>query len=598
MFRSYFCHPILVLVSVVLLTSGCANAPIGRPISVEPTPAVPVVDVEVNVDTSPVVMPQEAAEPLSEVELTHAREAMYQVLAAELEGRSGQPNRAAQRLLRAAELTNDAALAERAAQAAVFSGQPKLMERAFTFWLSIDPEDLTAHKLAASYKMNANRVTEAKDHMVFVITHSPESKQGTMLLSLFELLAQTATQSKTYELAEALVVSFPQFPESHYGLALVAVRSGKHEVATEQLSKVLSLKPGWDKALALQELQRAKQGDMDKAISNLKGLLKKMPESFALGMGYSRLLLEKRDVDSASVQLQRLFKQKPNNPMLRYLMAIVAMEKRQYQDAATHLQSVWDSGGRGSFVAFYLAEMKRALGEFELAINWYFRVGPGNYFVGAQQKAAGIMVKTDRVGAMIKRLRLLQKGYPEYQPKLLLLEIELIQQQGDKSEAYRRYSELLKDDPDNIDLLYARSLVADGLDDFSAAEKDLKRVLKLVPDDINALNALGYSYASRGIKLKEAKQLIEKALAQDATNPAILDSMGWVEYQLGNYREALVFIGKAMELMPEDEIIAHYVLTLDKVGLTNEALVLVDSALEKRPDSQLLIDAKHQLLAD
>ncbi len=564
----------------------------------EKAPVESIIHVEKNVDASPLAAPQKTIKSLTAVELTHAREAMYQVLAAELEGRNGQPHRAAQRLLRAAELTRDAALAERAAQAAVFSGQPKLMERAFTFWLSIDPEDLTAHKLAASYKMSANRVSEAKDHMVFVITHSPKPKQGAMLLSLFELLAQTATQSKTYELAEGLVAAFPQFPESHYGLALVAVRSGKHKVATEQLSKVLNLKPGWDKALALRELQRAKQGQVDKAITNLKGLLKKMPESFALGMGYSRLLLEKHDVDSASAQLQRLFEQRPNNPMLRYLMAIVAMEKRQFGEAATHLQSVWDSGGRGSFVAFYLAEMKRALGELELAINWYFRVGPGNYFVGAQKKAAGIMVKTDRVDVMIKRLRLLQQSYPKYQPKLLLLEIELIQQGGDKDEAYRRYSELLKEDPDNIDLLYARSLVADELDNFSTAEKDLRRVLELAPDDVNALNALGYSYASRGIKLQEAKRLIEKALIQDATNPAILDSMGWVEYQLGHYREALVFIGKAMELMPEDEIVAHYVLTLHKVGLTNEALVLIDSALEKNPDSQLLNDAKRQLLAD
>jgi Flp pilus assembly protein TadD len=88
-------------------------------------------------------------------------------------------------------------------------------------------------------------------------------------------------------------------------------------------------------------------------------------------------------------------------------------------------------------------------------------------------------------------------------------------------------------------------------------ERLLRQVIALKPDYQHAYNALGYSLAERGIRLPEAKELIQKALAYAPNDPFITDSLGWVEFRMGNKAEAARILETAYKSRPDADIAAH-----------------------------------------
>jgi len=100
-------------------------------------------------------------------------------------------------------------------------------------------------------------------------------------------------------------------------------------------------------------------------------------------------------------------------------------------------------------------------------------------------------------------------------------------------------------------------LAAEKAGEFEVMEKTLRTILKKDPNDVNSLNALGYSLADRNIKLPEAYDLILKAHKLSPNDAFILDSLGWVNFRLGNTTLALTQLQDALRMKPEADIAAH-----------------------------------------
>jgi Flp pilus assembly protein TadD len=114
-------------------------------------------------------------------------------------------------------------------------------------------------------------------------------------------------------------------------------------------------------------------------------------------------------------------------------------------------------------------------------------------------------------------------------------------------------------------------MVAEKLDRLDDMERLLRRVIAIQADHGHAHNALGYSLADRGLRLPEARALIERALALMPGDPFITDSLGWVEFRLGNLDEAERHLRRAWSLRPDTEIGAHLGEVLWAQGRRDEA---------------------------
>jgi tetratricopeptide (TPR) repeat protein len=146
----------------------------------------------------------------------------------------------------------------------------------------------------------------------------------------------------------------------------------------------------------------------------------------------------------------------------------------------------------------------------------------------------------------------------------------------------------LKEFPDDTNMLYSRAMLREQLDDFAGMEMDLRQVLDLQPNNSAALNALGYTFADRNQRLNEAWELIEKAYNLNPSDPAIIDSMGWIKYRMGETQVALDYLRKAYEAFDDQEIAAHLGEVLWVTGNKEEAAIIWRNALEKNPDSKKL----------
>ena len=123
---------------------------------------------------------------------------------------------------------------------------------------------------------------------------------------------------------------------------------------------------------------------------------------------------------------------------------------------------------------------------------------------------------------------------------------------------------------------------------FADFLRQVNEILVAEPDNVAALNALGYTLADRTDRYQEALELINRARAAAPDNAAIIDSYGWVLYRLGRKEEALTELRRAYALQKDAEIAAHVGEVLWVMGRRDEARRYFDEAREIDPDNRAL----------
>lgn len=135
-------------------------------------------------------------------------------------------------------------------------------------------------------------------------------------------------------------------------------------------------------------------------------------------------------------------------------------------------------------------------------------------------------------------------------------------------------------------MFYARGIAYERSKQWSKAEADLLKALELKPDDPLVLNYLGYSWVEQGVNIEKAREMIERAVKQRPNDGYIVDSLGWVLYRIGRYREAVVQLERAVELRPEDPTINdHLGDAYWKAGRKAEARFQWRRALSLKPEA-------------
>jgi len=157
-------------------------------------------------------------------------------------------------------------------------------------------------------------------------------------------------------------------------------------------------------------------------------------------------------------------------------------------------------------------------------------------------------------------------------------------------EAYSFLNKALIARPNEPELIYETALAADRLHKYEVTEQLLQKLIKLKPEHAHAYNALGYSWAERGIRLDEAQQMIDKALSLMPDDPFILDSKGWVQFRKGDSQAALATLQEAFNRRPDPEIAAHLGEVLWALGRQVDARKVWADAARQSPSNEALAD--------
>ena len=117
------------------------------------------------------------------------------------------------------------------------------------------------------------------------------------------------------------------------------------------------------------------------------------------------------------------------------------------------------------------------------------------------------------------------------------------------------------------------------------AEKIFQKLLEKRPNDSATQNYLGYMWADKGIRLEEARDLLEKAVAREPRNGAYLDSLGWAYFRLGRLEKAEGLLAAAKEQDPDDPTIEEHLGDLsERQGDLRKAAAHWEHALELKHD--------------
>jgi tetratricopeptide (TPR) repeat protein len=537
-------------------------------------------------------LPLTPTESLTSDNLSH-------LLIGEFSLQRGDSETATQRLLAVAQSTQDLDTAKRATYLAQFSQNPHLLQQTSLLWSQLSPQDPLPWQYmaqAASLMGQFNQATLALEQEL-----KRGGGAGLPYIASLSINDTVATQANLQTTLLSWLDTYPNHKQLLLALALLAQHSEQFETAIIYTGKALAQDTHYLQAqvvygellLASQQTEAA-----DTYLSQFTQPLNKAPRH--LITLHAQVLTLMADYEQAYEYFNELATRYPEDPSYSYSAGLLAYENHQYALVYGHLQHLieLDSDNHSAYYYMGLSALHEDLPAQAVGYLQQVSKGPDRL------NALTLLLDLDSPEAQqrIPYFDQLRHQNQDLAADIFTLEAQYLQDIGDTDTALASYQAALQLYPNHIHLLYNYALLAQSSHQFDTTELMLQRIIKLEPDHTNALNALGYAYADRGVNLAEAEVLIRKALAHEPNNAAIIDSLGWVSYRLGHLRQSLTLLTKAYDIMPAAEIAAHLGAVKWALGDTKGAFETWNLALSLEPDNalikQAILDAQNEFQSE
>ncbi|MCW9088144.1 MAG: tetratricopeptide repeat protein [Gammaproteobacteria bacterium] len=562
----------LLLAGTLLGLAGCAATPQAPQAAVAQTAEEPV---------------EEATENLPRVEM--GPNLFFKLLVAEFAAEQGQMHLAADAYLKSAEETGDPRLARRATQAAVYARNSAMALAAAELWVELEPEQIDARQSLAALYIRSGQSDKALPHLEKIIAFSPVGKPGHGYQLVANLLANAKDPQQALQQMTQLTAAHPDDPEALYAHAQLASRLDHNEKAMDLLQRLLTQQPERTDALILQARLLHTSGQQRQALKRLQQVLKQDPDNDAIRLTYARMLVDAQELTAARREFRRLNRRLPENTDVIYALGLLALEAEELDAAEPYFMDLVRLGSRDEEARIALGQIAQMRGNRREAIDWFQSMPKGERYIEAQLLAAQLMAEEYGTDSALEYLRQLSLETESEHTQRYIAEAELLADAERHEEAMAVYNEALESSSEKTTLLYARALTAEKFGRIDLLERDLKQILNIDPNNVQALNALGYTLADRTERYAEAMRYIEQAYALQPEDAAILDSMGWGLYRLGRHQEALEYLRRAAEQLPRDaEVAAHLGEVLWVTGQQQKARQIWERALEVAPEHKVL----------
>lgn len=537
--------------------------------------------------SGPATQPVSQTVALPSVDLTP--DLLFDMLLGEIAGQRGQLDVALASLKHAALKSRDPRLVERATLVGLYAKRPADALDTARLWVELQPDNADAREALAAILMETGDTAGAQQQLQKLLDLSTNANLPQAYLRISATLGRLQNRAAALEIMQTLARLHSDRAEAHFALAHLAVRVGDLTMASTSIDRALELRPDWEEAALFKTRILASQKDVQKVLDFNEKFLARYPQATNLRMNYARFLVDAKQWDKARVQFKRVLSSSPKDADAMYAVGLLALQSNLLDEAETYLNRNLEVQPENDQARLYLAQVAEQRKLYDEAARWYREVSPGNFYFEAQARLSLTMAKRGELAAARKLLHELQPDNEQQQVQRALTEEQMLREAKQYPEALRVLSAALEELPDNADLLYARALVAERLDNIPLHEADLRKVLSKDPKNAHALNALGYTLADRTTRYKEALDLLEQALAIKPDDPFIIDSMGWAYYRLGQYPEAVKYLTSALEKRPDAEIAAHLGEVLWVMGDRAAAESVWSHALKDMPDSEILL---------
>ena len=437
--------------------------------------------------------------------------------------------------------TRDPKVLARATEVAGFARQFDRALELSKLWLEVEPDSAKARQSQSSLLILSNRIEELAPQLSALLAQDKPNLANN-LMHLNRMLARHTDKK--------------------------AVQSLVDRLATAQL-----------------QAQRSAQT----AIDSLNNFVNANPSARDARLALARLLITEKRYDEARRHFDRLIKDNPDNPDVIYPVAMLALQQGDTTTGRTQLEHLLTTDfADKSTIHFFLAQLDQEQNKTEAAAEHYRQVIAGDQYISARSRLAQILLQQGKTNEARELLRNTRGSTTAERTQLILAESQILREAGRHNDAYIVLDGALSSQPDNPELLYEAALTAERIGKPEILETHLKHLLAIKPDHAHALNALGYSWTERNIRLQEAQELITKALNLTPEDPFIMDSMGWVLYRQGKLPEALQTLERAYRIRADPEIAAHLGEVLWTMNRKDDARRILQEASKAHPGNEVL----------
>ena len=527
----------------------------------------------------------------------------YQLLVGEMALGSGDAGSAYELILDAARRTRDEGLFRRAADIALQARAGEQALGASRAWRLAHPDSTEAARLQLQILLVLNRSDALGEPLRALLTLTPAMDRPGLISALPRFLQRAGDPREVATLMEEALKPYRDAQATRVpvrvalGRAWLEARDGDRALELAREGQGLdATAPG--PALLAMELMR----ERPQAESVVQDYLRQPLAEPALRLAYARILTASQRYPEAVAQLQAVTRQQPalappflslgalhlelkqpregEAALLRYVELVqpqVSAMPAPAPDTTLSTDSDDDDDTptrpeQGLVQAWLmLAQSAEQRGDFAAAERWLANVDDPQRALEVQTRRASILVRQGKLVQARELIRRVPEKRPEDARAKLVAEAGVLRDAKRWRDAFDVLATASKRFTDDADLLYEQAMMAEKIERLDEMEKLLRQVIALKPDNAHAHNALGYSLADRRQRLPEARQLVQRALELLPGDPFITDSLGWVEFRLGNRDEAIRLLRTAYSARPDTEIAAHLGEVLWAAGQRDEA---------------------------
>jgi tetratricopeptide (TPR) repeat protein len=565
--------------------------------------------------TAPVSQPTpaEKVEKVPDDPTVHERrdaELMYEVLVGEISADGGDPGSAFQLLLDAARKSGDDRLFRRAAEVALQARAGDSALIAARAWKETKPASREANGMVLQILVALNRVEESAVPLAREIALTEPDEKTRAYNALPALYARATDKKMARTVVEKALAQDLEKPAKPSDGAAAWVAVGRMRLGAGDLAGTLeaarrsqAMDTGSEGAAILAlELMAARQPEAEDIVKRyLDNGKPPLPE---IRLAYARALLDAQRNAEATREVQTITVESPKFPDGWLLRGSQEAQDGQFADAQQSIKTFLDllpatpvaanpalvaAVNRGRDQAYLiLSQVAEKRGDMRAADAWLDKVSSPQALATAQLRRASLLASQGKLPEARALLRALPERDAADARVKLMAEVQLLRDNNRSDEAYQLLAAAHIKAPDDVDLTYDLAMTAEKLGRNDEMEKLLRDVIARKPDFQHAYNALGYSLADRGVRLPEARELIQKALTFAPDDPFIRDSLGWVEFRMGRNDEALRILEAAYKTRPDAEIGAHLGEVLWVSGKRDRAVAIFKEGLLLSPGNESL----------
>ncbi|MEY8247802.1 MAG: tetratricopeptide repeat protein [Bermanella sp.] len=518
---------------------------------------------------------------------------LYALLVAEVAGQRQLFDLALGNYLLEAHRTQDPGVAERATQIAQYIGAEQAALDASTLWVKLDASNPLAQQALSLELVKAARFSESSLHLQAALDLNPQLDMNFMTVqgvSMSEGSRELWLQSLT-----PLLSRYNSSQSLLFNVANLHKQQKNNQLALQLIDQLIAQDEGFYGAWTLKARLHASQGEVDNALSATQAALQQFPNDKAFTILKARLLIKKQDIPQARQVFQSLAEEHPRDSHILLPLALTQLELEDFDGAQISLEKLLALGAMQDEAHYYLGRIAQLKDEPQNALKHYLAMAGGREYLAAQGGVVQVYIKLGQTQQALQHIRQQRQQDIQNRQAYFLMEVDLLNRSGQYQASLEVLNDALKAYQNNTDLRYSRAMVSEKLGDIVQLEEDLAFIIDKNPKNATALNALGYTLADRTKRLDEALKLIQQARAIAPSDPAIMDSLGWVYFRLGRMQESLALLKKAYGSFPDAEVAAHLGEVLWAMGLHKEAKEIWHQGIKQQPHSQILLDTLSRL---